>query len=413
MKTKKIVALILTAIMTTGVLAGCGSTASTSSTSSTTPAANENVVVTLGCWGSSPAETKLLDDQIQAYQNDNPKVTIKKIVAVGDYGQQLQTKIASKTAPDVFYLDVNLASAYIKKGVLAPIDEYLDKADLADFQPNLLKSYQKDGKTYGLPKDYNTLGLFYDKTMLDAAGVQVPTTWAELTAAAQKLTKGKVVGLALPDDAARFIPFLYQGGLEAMADKDGKPTFNTPEAAKGLAVYYDLLKKGYAKTPKDLGDDWSGASFTKGHAAMVIEGGWLIPSIKESAPNLKYGIAKLPKGDKEGDIAFTLAYVMNKDSKNKKAASEVLKYLTGKKAQQMTAEAGLAIPSRISMGTVFSEKNPNAKALVDQTSISSSWDLGVNGSKIIDALAKSGEKLRLGKVADAAAALKDAQDSIK
>lgn len=409
MKTKKITALIVSSLLISGLVMGCGKKADTSSTA--TKENDKNVVVTLGCWGSSPAETKLLDDQIQDFQNENPSITIKKQVITGDFNQVMQTKIASKTEPDVYYLDVSNASSYMEKGVLEPLDKYLDKEDLKDFEPNLLAGFQKDSKTYGLPKDYNTLGLFYNKEMLDKAGVQVPTTWAELEEAAKKLTVDKTKGLSMANDAARFVPFIYQAGGK-INDGD-KVAFNTPEAAKGLDFYYSLIKKGYAATPKDMGEGWQGDALAHKKAAMVIEGGWMIPFMKESAPDVKYSIAKLPKGDKDGDLAFTVSYVMSKNSKNKEASAKVLTYLTGKKAQQKVAESGLAIPSRKSMNTVYAEKHPEAKALVDMTAASQVYDFGVNGSKIIDQLAKAGEKIQLGKDADAKTALTEAEAALK
>lgn len=210
---KKLMAIVLSIFMTASIFVGCSNTKTTNTTAPTTenqtPAPkDETVIVRLGCWGSSPAETQLLDDQIQAFQNANPNIVIKKEVITGDYLQAIQAKIASQTDPDVYYLDVSLASNFISKGVILPLDEYLDKEDLKDFQPNLLTGYQKDGKTYGLPKDYNTLALFYNEDMLKAANVQVPTTWAELQDAAKKLTSGKVVGLSLPNDPQRFNAFI-------------------------------------------------------------------------------------------------------------------------------------------------------------------------------------------------------------
>lgn len=415
MSLKKITALITAVLLITGVFAGCGKTKETTQTSQQNQQAQQtqeqNIIITLGCWASSPAETKLLDDQIQAFQNENPNITIKKTVITGDYLQGIQAKIASQTEPDVYYLDVALASNFISKGVILPLDDYLDKEDLKDFQPNLLAGYQKDGKTYGLPKDYNTLALFYNKDMFDKAKLQPPTTWAELEEAAKKLTSGKVKGIALPNDAQRFNAFILQAGGQI---NDGDtPVFNTPEAAKGLDFYYSLIKKGYAATPKDLGDGWAGDSLAHGNAAMVIEGGWMIPFMKESAPNVKYGIAKLPKGDKEGDLAFTVAYVMSKNTKHKEAAAKVIKFLTGKEAQKMVADSGLAIPSRISMGEEYVKNFPERKPLVDMTLVSKVANYGINGSKILDALGKAGEKIQLGQVPDAKAALEEAFNTVK
>jgi multiple sugar transport system substrate-binding protein len=417
MKIKKLLAMTLSVLLMTGMFAGCGKKEETSAVPQNQQQQqaegkkDENVVITLGCWGSSPAETKLLDDQIQAFQNANPNITIKKMVMSGDYLQAIQAKIASKTEPDVYYLDVALASNFISKGVLEPLDSYIDQEDLKDFQPNLLQGFQADGKTYGLPKDYNTLALFYNKEMFEKAGVKVPTTWAELEEAAKKLTQGKVKGLSLPNDAQRFNAFILQAGGK-INDGD-KPAFNTSEAAKGLDFYYSLLKKGYAATPKDLGDGWSGDSLAHGNAAMVIEGGWMIPFMNEAAPNVKYGIAKLPKGDQEAGLAFTVAYVMSKNSKNKEAAAKVIKFLTGKEAQKMVADSGLAIPSRISMANEYAKNFPERVPLVEMTSVSKVANYGLNGSKILDALGKAGEKLQLGQVKDAKTALEEAANSIK
>lgn len=406
MKVRKIITLVLSAVLTTGILAGCGKAAETDATKK-----DENVVVTLGCWASSPSETKLLDDQIQEFQNQYPNIVIKRQVITGDYNQGMQTKIASGTEPDVYYLDVSNATTFMSKGVIEPLDKYIDKEDVKDFEPNLLAGFQKDGKTYGLPKDYNTLALFYNKEMLDKAGVKVPTTWAELEAAAQKLTSGDVKGLCMADDSARFIPFLLQGGGK-IADGD-KVAFNTPEAAKGLDFYYSLIKKGYAAVPKDMGAGWQGDALAQKKAAMVIEGGWLIPFMKDAAPAVNYGIAKLPKGDKEADLAFTVAYVMSKKAKNKEAAATVINFLTSKKAEQMVSDSGLAIPSRKSMSGEFTKKFPERAALVEMTSVSQVYDFGINGSKMIDNLTKAGEKLRLTKDVDAKTVLKDAEAAIK
>jgi multiple sugar transport system substrate-binding protein len=367
--------------------------------------AEKQVTITVGCWGSSPAETELLDNQIKAFEVKNPNIKVVKQVQTGDYNQTMQAKIASKTAPDVYYLDVSLAPMWMKKGLIDPLDKYLDKKDLKDFEPSLLSGYQSGGKTYGLPKDYNTLALFYNKDMFKAANVKVPTTWAELEAAAKKLTNRNVKGLSLANEVSRFAPFILQAGGDI--NKRDTPVFNSAKAIKGFSFYYSFIKNGYAATPKDLGDGWTGESFSKGHAAMVFEGAWLIPSIKEVAPNLNYGIARLPKGDKEGDLAFTVAYVLNKDAKNKAEAAEVIKFLTGKEALKMTAKSGLAIPSRISMGKEFAANYPERKAVVEMAKVSKVFSFGTYFSKLNDAINKAGEKMWMAKGTGNAKALLD------
>lgn len=404
MKKRKLIAILTTAALLIGVFAGCGKSASTTSKET-----NGKVTLKVGVWSSSPAETKLLDSQIEAFSKKYTNITLKKQVITGDYNQAMQTMIASKTEPDLFYLDVSLAEAYISKGALAPLDKYLDKEDLKDFSQNLLAGYQKDGKTYGLPKDTNVLALFYNKDMLSAAGVTVPTTWAELQDAAKKLTNGSVKGLALQDDAARWGVFANQSGSKIY--DNGKLNLTADGTIKGLDFYTSFIKNGTGSDPKSLGAGWGGEAFYKEKAAMTFEGGWLIPAIAESAPNLKYGIALLPKGDQGGNYAFTVSYSMSKNTKNPKEAAEAIKFLTGKEAQQMTAESGLAMPTRTSLGNVYVSKYPERKALVDGVADATVYNYGVNHAKVNDELTKACEKVRLGK-ADAKTALEQAQTAI-
>lgn len=408
MKKKRLLAVLAAAVLMTGVFAGCGKSTSTSNNTNSKES-NEKVTLKVGVWSSSPAETKLLDSQIEAFTKKFPNITLKKQVITGDYNQALQTMIASHTEPDLFYLDVSLAEAYISKGAVAPLDEYLDKEDIKDFSQNLLAGYQKDGKTYGLPKDTNVLALFYNKDMLSAAGVNVPTTWAELQDAAKKLTNGSVKGLALQDDAARWGVFANQSGSKIY--DNGKLNLTAEGTKKGLDFYTSFIKNGTGADPKSLGAGWGGEAFYKGKAAMTFEGGWLIPAITESAPNLKYGIALLPKGDQGGNYAFTVSYSMSKNTKYPKQTAEAIKFLTGKEAQQMTAESGLAMPTRASLGDVYASKYPERKALVDGVTDATVYCYGVNHAKINDELTKACEKVRLGK-ADAKTALEQAQAAI-
>ncbi|MBU3114169.1 ABC transporter substrate-binding protein [Clostridium lacusfryxellense] len=414
MKRNRIIALVCTVAIITTLFVGCGSKNTAKVDGKTeTEASAKPVTITVEVWGSSDTETKLIDDQIASFNelNKSKKITLKKEVATGDYNQVMQTKIAAKTEPDLFFLDVSLVPSYVEKGAVAPIDEYLDKEDLKDFYPNLLSGFQVGGKTYGLPKDFNSLALFYNKKMFVDAGVTPPTTWAELEAVSKKLTKGKVKALALPDDSARFSSFMFQAGGKVV---DGeKMVFNSPEAIKGFEFYYSFIKNGYAASPADLGDGWAGESLAKGNAAMVVEGGWLIPFMKDTAPDLDYGIVELPKGEKQGNMVFTVAYAMSKNTKKPKQAAEAIKFLTGKESQKMVADSGLAIPTRSSMSTVYAEKFPQRKALVDGTVYATPYSYGKNFSKINIELQKAGERYRLKKNPDGKSALDEAIKAAK
>jgi len=306
------------------------------------------------------------------------------------------------------------APQLMSSGVLEPLDDYIKKynVDVNDFEPALLSAFQWDGKTYGLPKDFNTLALFYNKDMFKAAGInEPPKTWEELRDVAKKLTKDGVKGLVLSADLARFDAFINQNGGSVY--QDGKVTLNLPENAQALDFYVGLITKDkVADTPQNMGEGWNGDAFAAKKAAMAIEGGWMIPFLKEKAPDLNYGIAELPTGKQKSTMAFTVAYVMNKNSKHKDEAFKLIEFLTGKEGQQFVVDSGLALPSRKSMQEGFKEKYPERAAFVDGASYAVPWQFGLYGTKVVDAANKACEALIMKQISSAQQALDNAQKEV-
>jgi multiple sugar transport system substrate-binding protein len=416
---KKLLSIfVLTIFVLATVLAGCSSSKNNTSSANETNTQKQEtakpVTIKLGMWSSSPAEKKIVDDQIAKFKEKYPNIDVQIETIVGDYMQKLQTELASNTAPDIFYLDSMPAPQLMSSGVLEPLDDYIKKynVDVNDFEPALLSAFQWDGKTYGLPKDFNTLALFYNKDMFKAAGInEPPKTWEELRDVAKKLTKDGVKGLVLSADLARFDAFINQNGGSVY--QDGKVTLNLPENAQALDFYVSLITKDkVADTPQNMGEGWNGDAFAAKKAAMAIEGGWMIPFLKEKAPDLNYGIAELPAGKQKSTMAFTVAYVMNKNSKHKDEAFKLIEFLTGKEGQQFVVDSGLALPSRKSMQEGFKEKYPERAAFVDGASYAVPWQFGLYGTKVVDAANKACEALIMKQISSAQQALDNAQKEV-
>jgi len=416
---KKLLSIfVLTIFVLATVLAGCSSSKNNTSSANETNTQKQETVkpvtIKLGMWSSSPAEKKIVDDQIAKFKEKYPNIDVQIETIVGDYMQKLQTELASNTAPDIFYLDSMPAPQLMSSGVLEPLDDYIKKynVDVNDFEPALLSAFQWEGKTYGLPKDFNTLALFYNKDMFKAAGInEPPKTWEELRDVAKKLTKDGVKGLVLSADLARFDAFINQNGGSVY--QDGKVTLNLPENAQALDFYVSLITKDkVADTPQNMGEGWNGDAFAAKKAAMAIEGGWMIPFLKEKAPDLNYGIAELPAGKQKSTMAFTVAYVMNKNSKHKDEAFKLIEFLTGKEGQQFVVDSGLALPSRKSMQEGFKEKYPERAAFVDGVSYAVPWQFGLYGTKVVDAANKACEALIMKQISSAQQALDNAQKEV-
>ena len=349
----------------------------------------EGITITLAGWQSNPNEEQLLKQVLQTFAKKHPNIKVKYEVISDQYMDIIKTRLIGDAAPDVFYLDAFEAPLLMKNNVLEPLDDYITpEFDLADFQPNLLSAFRYNGKTYGLPKDFSTLALFYNKSDFQAARItQPPKIWSELQLYAKKLTKdtnndGRIdrYGLGISPELARqyFMIKAYGGKL---VNERGYATFAVPESLTGLQLIVNQYRRDRtAAQPSDVGASSGSEMFGRGSAAMVIEGSWAIPYLQATFPKINFATAEIPTvNGKKGTMAYTVAYVMNKKTKHKQAAWELIAYLTGKEGMKAWAKEGLVLPSRQSvLGKLGYGKKPLYQPFVAGASYATIWQAGEN-----------------------------------
>jgi multiple sugar transport system substrate-binding protein len=385
----------------------------------------ERTTVRLSGWASSPAETALLESLLYKFSVENPDIVVKYEPITGDYKQALLTAFASGTEPDVFYMDIFWWQELARNEVVLPMDDLMAStgAAKADFIPALLDAFTFDGKVYGIPKDFNTLGLFYNKDLFDKAGLPYPTddwTWEDLAAAAEALTDTSdanrpVYGLGVPADPGRFPIFVFQNGGTVMNDDFTDTTLDSDLAA-GATEYYTAFKtNGFGALPGDVGEGWQGTVFGKGQFAMVYEGGWLIPYLRDQFPNTKYGVVLPPAGPGgEGNLIFTVAWGISANTRNAEAAWKVINFLTNEASQKTVLESGFALPSRVVLkDSDYLKNNPNSSAIFrGSLEGAKPFFWGAVGSDVNDQMSKALERIYKENQA-IADALKQAAEAIR
>lgn len=291
-----------------------------------------------------------------------------------DYQRFIVNALSAGTAPDLFYMDIFWAGSLMRSGTVEPLNAYLEQSEVLKPQhiiDSLLDAFTVEGQIYGIPKDFNTLAVFYNKDLFDYAGVAYPDnddtwdTFSEKLAAVAALDPD-IYGLALQPEFARMGVFAYAAGFEPF-DQFGQSNLSHPAFVEAFQWYTALAKTGVGIMPADLSQGWGGGAFATEQVAVALEGAWIIGALKDEAPNLQYGAALIPKNPgtgQRGNLIFTVAWGLNAASKNKEAAFQVLEILTSEEVQQWVLERGLAIPSRVALADnpYFQLDNAEAQA---------------------------------------------------
>lgn len=309
---------------------------------------------------SGDAETKAVQDAVAAWSKESG--TEATVIAASDLAQQLSQGFASSKPSDVFYLSSDSLAGFASNGSLEAYGDKLSTKD--DFYPALMEAFTLDGKQYGAPKDFSTLALIINTELWQAAGLSdadLPTDWDGLTAVAQKLTQGDVVGLAVSGEYARLGAFMAQAGGELVTD--GKATADSAQNVEGLNYVKSLLSAGTLKFAKDLGAGWGGEAFGKKQCAMTVEGNWITGGLEADFPDVTYRVAELPAGPAgKATLQFTNAWGIAADSSQQDDALELVEFLTSKEQQMAFAKAFGVMPSLTAAAADWAAEYPDLAA---------------------------------------------------
>lgn len=387
-----------------------------------------------------------------AFTKANPDISVK-ISQKGwdDYWSGITTGFVSGTAPDVFTDHLGYFPQFAANNQLVDLAPYIakDKLNTNIYYPGLKDLWGRDGKQYGLPKDFDTVAIFYNTELLKKAGMK-PADLANLTwnpkdggtyqkaMARLSLDKSGNTGLSAKFNPKQVSQYGYQTGYGTtfngqtqwsfLAATTGwrhldKPFatayhFDDPRFAQTIQWIADLGTKGYAPTYQEskASDD---ALFRAGKAAMVTNGSWMISDYTTKLP-FKVGIAPLPKGPngKRMSMFNGLADSIWVGSKNKDAAWKWVKFMAGRGCQDLIGRSGAvlpAIPASTNLAlAAFKAKGVDASVFVNQAKAAGGtfyYPISDKASEINDVMSSTLQGVFSGQ-SKASAVLKGANDKI-
>lgn len=295
-------------------------------------------------------------------------VTIEREAVPGkDLIQKVLQKSSSKTLPDILMLDNPDLQEIAATGGLAPLSEF--NVDTSGFAQGMLDAGTYEGEVYGLAPTANTLGLFYNKKLLAAAGLKPPTTWDELKSTASALTKGSQYGLAFSgiatyEGAWQFLPFMWTNG-------GSETELNSTANKETLQLYKDLVDSGAtSKGVINWGQGDVKDQFMAGKAAMMINGPWQIPALNED-PSLEWGSVQVPVNKAGqtptaplGGEVWTVPQTGNKAKQAK--AAEFISCFTKGDTQIALGTQRYTVPTKPELAKEYIAKMPDMASFTEQ-----------------------------------------------
>jgi multiple sugar transport system substrate-binding protein len=315
------------------------------------------VTLTFSMWGA-PEELTVWKQIVADYQAANPDITVNVEVSDWDaYWDKLKTQLAANTPPDMFAMDAPLYLDYQSRGVLLNLQPYIDKKPdmLKNVYPQTLSAYQTADGYYGLPRDFQTIVLFYNKDMFDAAGLAYPTadwTWDDLRAAAKKLTRdtngdGKTdqYGFIFDqwDMEVGWSEALWSYGGDIISADHTKTLIGEPAARQAWQVLYDMVFVDQSVPDANTIGQYGGDLFQANVAAMTPMGHWAVPGYNTGG--FAYDVVPMPKGPASRVTSVNSAgFVVAKASKHPQESFDFIKYVLSSAGQTRLAQLGFACP---------------------------------------------------------------------
>ena len=353
---KKLLSAVLAGV-TVLSLAGCGGGGGGSS-----PGGNQagggsgdaGGTLTVAIWDNG--QKAGLDQIIADYTAATGNKAEIQVITWDQYWTLLEAGASGGDMPDVFWMHSNEAQRYMSNGILMDLTDRIaasEKLEMDKFPDELKELYQYDGKTYAIPKDMDTVALWYNKTMFDEAGIAYPDetwTWDDFYDAAVALTKddGSQYGTAMnpSNEQDGYLNIIYSMGGYVLSEDKKSSGFDDPNTIKAMNFVDSLIKDAMppATVMAETGTD---VLLNSGKIAMLTQGSWMVPAFKENeyiAENCD--VAVLPMDAETGrrvSIYNGLGWAVNANTDNPEAAWQLVEWFGTKDAQLKQAQLGVTM----------------------------------------------------------------------
>ncbi|QNA93990.1 MULTISPECIES: ABC transporter substrate-binding protein [unclassified Microbacterium] len=345
----------------------------------------EPVSITFQSFSDQPAAIQATKEIVDAWNEDNPDIEVDIVQAPTDsLDDKLTTQFAGEVAPDIIHYEVLGIVPFARDGYVADLGELLSQKTIDDIDPGVLSSVTVDDQIIGAPTELQTYVEFANKTLLEAAGVEIPTgdsmTWDELDEIAKATTSGDVHGITwgLKSPTAAFMSLgmgfgseYFTGEGEDMKVDVKDADLEVPNRVRSMIEDGSVDPIGVTQSGSDVL-----ATFYAGKAAMTVQGSYQVANIATDAPADLDWVVLPPLAGSEGAVqaANPQTLSINIDSPHQEQAAKFIDYfMQTDNLVKMNIADGL-IPTTVSA----------REALAEQTADQNGWPEIVKSAEGLD-----------------------------
>ncbi len=310
------------------------------------------------------ARVEAMETLIENFEAANPDITVKMThFPYADYRTKVAAAIPAGEGPDVVQLFYGWLNDYVAADLIQPLPSDVFPASKIDAEFFPMVQAMKEGDQYwALPTAVRSLALFYNKRLLEEAGVEPPTTLDEMIAAAKAMTKrdgagnltqvGMTAGMTAQDHHWWREGLVRQFGGEPYVDDYQTVNYNNEAGLEALNFYSSLFMGDDAVTSIGFMDEPQ-AAFKAGRAGLHIDGSFRIGSL-EGQRGLNWGVTELPAtadGTQSNYASYWVNAITTKAEGEKyDAAVKFMEYITGDEAMQVWLDVVGELPAKPSVG---------------------------------------------------------------
>lgn len=363
MKFRKVLALSLASMMALS-LAACGGGSSdggstsegeTSDGGSSEGGSSSDVELSVSIWDNNqePGLKAILDD-FTAATGIKTKISVIKW---DEYWTMLEAGAQGGSLPDVFWMHSNESERYMSNDMLLDLTDKIaasEKIDPANYPEDIWGLYTYNDKYYAVPKDVDTIALWYNKTMFDEAGLDYPTadwTWDDAFEAAKALTKedGSQYGMALRNDnnQAGYYNMIYDNGGCVINEDKTASGWDDPKTIEAMQQLEEWVQAGVMPSMETMSENGEDVLFQSGKVAMVFQGSWMLAAYRDNEYTAENcDVVELPKSATTGrrvSIYNGLGWAAAASTEHPEEAWQLIEYFGSKEAQEKQAELGVTM----------------------------------------------------------------------